>query len=73
MAKEVTRADLQRLWKDWRTQADKAERLQGDPQGDRVEKRLLAMQGRTLDVCIADLRDLLDDKPHPSGRRGSDR
>lgn len=72
MAKEVTRADFHRLWKDWQRQADTAERRQADPGIDRGMKRVLAMQARVLDTCVADLRELLEGtKPHPVKRRES--
>lgn len=73
MAKEVTRADLQRLWKDWQRQADVAFREQTDPAVSRDMKRVAAMKIRTLDTCVADLRELTEGtRPHPVKRRESD-
>lgn len=72
-ATAISATDATRLWKDWQQQADKAERLQADPDLGKPEKRILAMQVRVLDCCVADLRELLEgNKPHPVKRRESD-
>lgn len=65
----VSIGDLERLARDWQKQADTAERVQTDRNMDATMKRVLAMQARVLDVCIADLRDLIHGRPHPDKRR----
>lgn len=73
MAKEVTRADLQRLWKDWQRQADVAARAADAHDATPAAKRIAQMQIRVLDGCIADMRELLEGKTHPAARRAGER
>lgn len=59
MAQEL-RLALHQLAKRWKERANKAERQQSNPAHDSIARRCLVAEVRAIDLCVADLRSLIE-------------
>lgn len=67
---DVSAAALSRLIEDWRGELGKLQRLANDKTLRPAESISAHIQATRLTGCINDIDDLINGRPHPSGRRG---